>query len=128
MDQLTNELNHQIQESAFQFLQFVARKADFLDFSPSVQAAAVITFSIQLSHSFLAEKVGLNQFNFKELASPELNHLLENKNNKSNPFSIWTLKMETITRLRQCEIKKAYSILFILLNEKVFNKILTTDP
>ena len=60
MDQTTNCLNLQIQESTLEFLFFISRKADFLDYSPSQQAAAAIIFAIKLSYSFLAPKIGLN--------------------------------------------------------------------
>ena len=72
MNDTSNRLVLQVHHTAFEFLLFMQRKAMFLDYQPSHQAAVAFIFAIKLSSIKESELIGLKILEFKKFAQEEL--------------------------------------------------------
>ena len=106
-----DEGTKQIGYTARQFLKYMQRNHEFLEFTPSQQAAAALTLAINLSYSPASEFVGLKRIGEKfsplyveEFLIPidsdidEKNSIFNLKPEESDdPLAIWSTRVSNLT-------------------------------
>ena len=101
------------------------RNFEFLEYTPSQQASAALILSINLSHSPIAEEIGLKRLGEKFTSEygddhhipiddslDEINSIFDLKQDdtEEEPLAIWSTRMNELTKLStRFDIKSVYS-------------------
>jgi len=81
------------------------RNAEFLEYTPSQQAATALILALNLSHSHVCDSIGLRRVgcdittDVTSCADSDVNEFDLKFEETNDPLSVWTNKIKTITQL-----------------------------
>ena len=106
-----NESNvDQIVKLSREYCKYMQLQSIFLEFKPSLKAAASLLLALNISQSFVAPEIGLKRINEHEIKS--LLHRayaiyvpkLDAKSGQQSPLRLWSKSIECLTSLKQQDI------------------------
>ena len=113
------------------------RTSMFLDFRPSLKAAASLLLAFNISQSQIAPDIGLKKIPEDEIRSllnktlvmsvPSLDAKKEVVR-QQGPLRMWSKSIESLTSLKKQDIKRIYKPLIVLLNQELYGQRLFNDP
>ena len=134
VDQEEDRATKQIGHTARQFCKYMQRNHEFLEFTPSQQAATAIILSLNLCQSPVCESIGLKRIgcgvatDVDSCAESSTNEYDLSSEECFDPLSIWTEQLNSITSLSaRDDISIVYSKLITHIDTHHFKGKLAAD-